>query len=266
MHRGYVKLWRKSEESPVARASHLVYRLWSHILVKSNWKEKLLHTRNGYGIWCAPGTLMTSMDTLAEGISYEERGIEKRPNRKTVMAALAWMSDQGMISTESNRFGTVVFVMNWQTYQPRESMEVTPDGQPNGHPKQHQTDNQLDTTKEGEEGREGRKRKTTVARSGKPPEPSPKVSFLRHVLLTETEHKRLWALLGSLRDEYLERLDGYLEQIGPASAKARSYKSHCATIENWWRKDGKPQGEQDAVSLPRRELTEEEREEIRKVC
>ena len=36
--------------------------------------------------------------------------------------------------------------------------------------------------------------------------------------------------------EYIERLDGYIGQIGEQKAKAR-YKSHYDTMLNWYRKD-----------------------------
>ncbi|MFA5897998.1 MAG: hypothetical protein WC829_02675 [Hyphomicrobium sp.] len=120
-----------------------------------------MSTRNGFGVYVAPGCLVTSMDALAEGVAWDERGVEKRPNRKTVMVYLQLMQDMEMIKYESNRFGTMIFVMNWKAYQGHDDAKVTdciqPTGQPTGQPKQHQ----LDTTKEVQEGEEGKEKKRT---------------------------------------------------------------------------------------------------------
>lgn len=58
-----------------------------------------------------------------------------------------------------------------------------------------------------------------------------------NVALTDAEHEKLRELMGDrLAGEYIERLSGYLAQ------KGKRYKSHYATIRNWWRKDGSPRG------------------------
>ena len=56
-----------------------------------------------------------------------------------------------------------------------------------------------------------------------------------NVLLSAEEFIKLAERMGDIcRNEYIERLSTYLEQNG------RKYKSHYATILNWWRKDGEP--------------------------
>ena len=57
------------------------------------------------------------------------------------------------------------------------------------------------------------------------------------VMLTEDEELRLVQRLGKDKArDYIDRLDGYL------AAKGKSYKSHYATVLNWWRKDEKAKG------------------------
>lgn len=75
---------------------------------------------------------------------------------------------------------------------------------------------------------------------GKAPTPPPKQltekqSFgeFGRVKLTVEEYNKLAQRLGKGQlAEYIVRLDGYLESSG------KRYKSHYATILNWWRKDG----------------------------
>lgn len=62
-----------------------------------------------------------------------------------------------------------------------------------------------------------------------------KFGEFENVLLDGQEHEKLVDSLGDIgASEYIERLSAYLAQTG------HRYKSHYATILNWWRKDGKP--------------------------
>ena len=62
-----------------------------------------------------------------------------------------------------------------------------------------------------------------------------KYGEFENVLLDGQEHGKLVDSLGDIgASEYIERLSAYLAQTG------HRYKSHYATILNWWRKDGKP--------------------------
>ena len=62
-----------------------------------------------------------------------------------------------------------------------------------------------------------------------------KYGEFENVLLDGQEHGKLVDSLGDIgAAEYIERLSAYLAQTG------HRYKSHYATLLNWWRKDGKP--------------------------
>ncbi|MEN6587638.1 MAG: hypothetical protein ABFE02_16485 [Sulfuricella sp.] len=56
-----------------------------------------------------------------------------------------------------------------------------------------------------------------------------------HVLLTPEEFKKMERYGVGMRDDYIEKADRYLEQIGPK--KAAKYKSHYAMICNWIARD-----------------------------
>lgn len=65
-----------------------------------------------------------------------------------------------------------------------------------------------------------------------------KKRYMDFVLLTDAEHDKLSARLGPKQlGDMIERLNGYIGQIGVAKANAK-YKSHYHTILNWRRKDG----------------------------
>lgn len=54
--------------------------------------------------------------------------------------------------------------------------------------------------------------------------------FFSNVLLTDEEMKKLSGEIPNL-DDYIERLSNYLAN------NKKEYKSHCATIRNWYRRD-----------------------------
>lgn len=89
-------------------------------------------------------------------------------------------------------------------------------------------------------------------RAGKPAATT-KASFGDHVLLTQSEHDSLKEKLNGNAQSYIERLDGYIGQIGTKKAAAR-YRSHYHTILNWWRKDvaeGKAAGQPAPDTRPK---------------
>lgn len=65
------------------------------------------------------------------------------------------------------------------------------------------------------------------------PPPKKKYGESGNVMLTDNEYERLAEQMGvSKRDEYIEKLGDYMASTGKA------YKSHYATIRNWFRGDG----------------------------
>ncbi len=65
------------------------------------------------------------------------------------------------------------------------------------------------------------------------PPPKKKYGESGNVMLTDDEYKRLAERMGvSKCDEYIEKLSDYMASTG------KTYRSHYATIRNWWRNDG----------------------------
>lgn len=74
--------------------------------------------------------------------------------------------------------------------------------------------------------------------------PVEKVRHLEFVFLTEEENKKLKQLLNGKHDDYIQRLNDYIGQIGTKAA-AKKYRSHFHTLKNWYAKDlekPKPKG------------------------
>jgi hypothetical protein len=74
-----------------------------------------------------------------------------------------------------------------------------------------------------------------------PPTPQ-KVKYLRHVFLLDEEFQSMKEKLGEqLAADLIERLDGYIAQIGEKTA-SKKYVSHYDTMLNWHRNDQKKGG------------------------
>lgn len=79
-----------------------------------------------------------------------------------------------------------------------------------------------------------------------------------NVLLSHDEYQNLVASLGDKgADNYIERVSAYIAQSG------KRYKSHYATILNWWRKDGSPvSNSPKAAPAPKKDFFEMTPEEM----
>ena len=106
MHRGYIKLWRKSFDNPFMRRP-VVLSLWIHLLLSANHKdrEELL---GGKRITCSPGQFTTGRNQLSEEIDIPSTTIER------ILKTLENEHQIGQQKTTTNRLITIV---NWKRYQ-----------------------------------------------------------------------------------------------------------------------------------------------------
>lgn len=113
MERGYLKVWRKIEDSQSYNRSALHRAILLTIFVKANWKG---------GFFCgravAPGQIATSIKSLAE---------ELREPRTTVQRALRDIEKDGVINLENvgNRW-TMITLVNWGAYQSQDEKHGQP--------------------------------------------------------------------------------------------------------------------------------------------
>ncbi len=96
----------------------LYYKVWKWVLYRVDYKT---------------GILKTSMGMIADAIQWEEFGVPRIPNKRTIMKILDWLHNEKMITRESNAKYTTITVINWETYNSICDDKVTQDAQPNAH-------------------------------------------------------------------------------------------------------------------------------------
>lgn len=149
MKRGYTKSYRKELDGDIWIMPPLYHRVFYYLRQKAKWQPELFPSRKCLGIWVIPGQFITSIDMIANGVSWTEYGVEKSPNKKTIKTILGWLESNNMIQVTSNGFGTMINIINWDIYQAKDNEEVTANGQGSGQRFTQGTGSGLDTIKEG---------------------------------------------------------------------------------------------------------------------
>jgi len=153
MHRGFAKSWRKTEDSAVWKMPALYHRVWTWLLWKANHRGREVPMGKFGTVIVNAGQVVTSIDKIAEGVSYYQRNVKKKPNKGTIYRILRWFVDQEMIVIEkncltrnsrkphekrpkSNAPFTLITIVNWHIYQvvkedesnAESNAQVTPEG------------------------------------------------------------------------------------------------------------------------------------------
>lgn len=131
---GFIKKWRKEVGSDIWQMPPLYNRVWNFLLVYVEWRPTIFPTQKRFGIHVNSGQKITSLNNIADNVSWKEYGVTKTPNRKTIKKILEWLDFNEMISIESNRQGTYISICNWGKYQSDENEDETQSGQPLGQP------------------------------------------------------------------------------------------------------------------------------------
>lgn len=116
MNRGYIKLWRKLQDSFLYKDSQALH-LFIHLLLECNHsKREFLF--NGQKQICDRGQRIIGIDSLSA-----ETGI----NRNKVYRLLKMFENETLIETQkTNRF-TLISVKNYELYQGNETQNETPE-------------------------------------------------------------------------------------------------------------------------------------------
>lgn len=122
---GYTKSWRKELDSDIWMMPPLYHRVWHFLIQSVSWEANTFPTRNKYSIHLNPGQQLFSIQGIVEGVSWVERNVARKPNKKTVLDILTWLEFHGMIVRESNGFGTFISICNWCKYQSVDEEKVT---------------------------------------------------------------------------------------------------------------------------------------------
>ena len=185
---------------------------WIDLILMVNYEDKKVVLGNEL-ILVKRGSRITSIRQLSDRWGWS--------NTK-VIAFLKLLESDEMLSYKSDTKKTVITIVNYSDYQNYQNTETTE--------KRHENDTK--TTRKHTNNNNNNNNKDN------------KNIYMDHVELTTNEYDQLIDKLGNetIRDEYIERLNNYIGQIGFKEAK-KKYKSHYHTILNWYRKDvanGKP--------------------------
>lgn len=110
MDRGYVRLWRKIEDSPVWTDPTLFYVfLWC--LLKAAYKPRVVGVKTGRGV---------TQVSLTEGQfifgRHEAAAVLKMP-ASTVRDKIKKLTNLGMVDTKPDTHYSLITIINWDTYQ-----------------------------------------------------------------------------------------------------------------------------------------------------
>jgi predicted phage replisome organizer len=197
--------------------------------------------------------------TMNGKIPYTDRMLATIFRRKdaTVQLALKTFEQFGMVEIIDD----VITIPNWGKHQNLDSIEAKKEymrgymSQYRGKQKliaackaNSKTNSKANVSQADIEREEDIDKKENIDISSDKPKPAPKETYgeFSNVKLTIEEYQKLINLLGTQTQSYIDRLDGYI------ASKGAKYKSHYATILNWYRKDEKDRPQKTDYSDPDR--------------
>ncbi len=114
MHRGWVRKWRKTIDSPVWDKPPLYARVWEWLLLKADHNT---------------GKVDATLTQIADGVQWHEQRARRIPNKKTISVILQWLEEAGQVVTEKSGTGNARFtwisICNWGTYNSTQPAKVT---------------------------------------------------------------------------------------------------------------------------------------------
>lgn len=119
MQRGYIKFWRKAQDSSSWNRGLMYQGLIINLLSRAAWKKGSYQGRD-----ILPGQFGTVLNHLAESLDVP---------RSTLQRMVAHLETDGFIKTENvgHRF-TIITIVNWHSYQESEKDAWAADGPPVG--------------------------------------------------------------------------------------------------------------------------------------
>ena len=103
---GFIKLYRSSLDSAVFSNAR-TWQIWCWLLMQANWSHRQLLN----GTVLNPGQMVISYDRLSRDIKC---------SKSTLFRVLRALQKCGNVHLKPERSGTVVTIVNWQTYQQQE--------------------------------------------------------------------------------------------------------------------------------------------------
>lgn len=148
MHRGYVKLWRKSRESAVFQDAHL-WHLWTYCLMSANHEEKhVIVDRLLKPVTVKRGQFVTGRYALHEGCYPKHKQTDPSPS--SVWRHLELLRDMGNLNIETNSKFSMITICNFSTYNDHHSQDEQQNEQ-QVNSKRTASEQQVNTTKNDKE-------------------------------------------------------------------------------------------------------------------
>lgn len=208
MYQGYIKLWRKIQDSDSWTEEKFTRsQAWIDLIILANHKSGHIRLR-GIKVNIDRGQLAYSELSLAKRWKWS-RGKVRR-----FLKELSSNPVQQIIQ-QTNNLTSLISIVNYNQYQGTEQQTV------------QQTVQQTDTKRYTNKNDKNEKNKEKEIYKEKE-------SFgeFENVELTKAEIQKLQTRFGDIETQtVIERLSGYIESSG------KKYKSHYATILNWKRRD-----------------------------
>lgn len=145
---GWVKLWRKMEDSDVWGLPPLTTRIWIWVLLHA---AREAHTWRG--ITFEPGELFTSYESIAKGVAWSENRKIVTPSVASVRWSLKKLLQRQALQQEPQQGGLFIKVLHWEEYQGDKKRTTT--GTTTGTTTEPRQDH--DTIQEVKEGKEVKK-------------------------------------------------------------------------------------------------------------
>ena len=111
---GYVKLWRKSLESPVWENANLFY-FWCYCLMKATYKERV--GKVGYqDVPLRPGQFI-----FGRQVASKETGLSER----VIRTCCKHLENMENVTIKATNKYSIISIVNWTKYQEEETSNVT---------------------------------------------------------------------------------------------------------------------------------------------
>lgn len=127
MNRGYIRIWRKIEDSAVFQSEGLL-KVFIWCLIRANHKGGWVSVRTGKGVTevrIEPGQFIFGRKSAANRLKMNPETVRKRIHK---------LEKLGICTTQSTTHYTIITIVEWHTYQGDMPSEVPPKVPPKYQP------------------------------------------------------------------------------------------------------------------------------------
>ena len=114
MDKGFIKAYRKLQDSDVWEKNPLYLKVWLWLLFNADYRD---------------GTLTCTLDHISDRVAWREGRAPKSPSRKVISDVLNWLESEKMIvkkqAGRGNRKYTAISIVNYGSYNVTEARAVT---------------------------------------------------------------------------------------------------------------------------------------------